>query len=101
LLSRLIRLALIVAALALVVDAARPPARQVSARAAVACIHLYQRTLAPAAGRAGAVCRFTPTCSHYAEAVIARDGIVRGGWRAVTRIARCGPWTPAGTKDLP
>ena len=100
-LSRLIRLALIVAAGALVYDVARPPARQVSARIALAGIHLYQRTLSPIVGRGGAICRFTPTCSSYAEKVIARDGFVRGGWRAVKRIARCGPWTPAGTKDLP
>jgi putative membrane protein insertion efficiency factor len=100
-LSRPIRLAVIVAAVAALVDVTRPPARQVSARLAVAGIHLYQRALSPAAARAGAVCRFTPTCSRYAETVIARDGIVRGGWLAVKRIARCGPWTPAGTKDPP
>jgi len=96
-----IRLAVIVAAGAILFDVTRPPARQASARLAVAGIHLYQRALSPAAARAGAVCRFTPTCSRYAETVIARDGIVRGGWLAVKRIARCGPWTPAGTKDLP
>lgn len=89
------------AAVAALVDVTRPPARQASARLAVAGIHLYQRALSPAAARAGAVCRFTPTCSRYAETVIARDGIVRGGWLAVKRIARCGPWTPAGTKDPP
>ena len=99
--SRLLRLALIVAAGTLLYDAVRPPARQVSARVAIAGIHAYQRLLSPEAARAGAVCRFTPTCSHYAEAVIARDGIARGGWRAVKRIARCGPWTPAGTVDWP
>ncbi|MFO7693345.1 MAG: membrane protein insertion efficiency factor YidD [Vicinamibacterales bacterium] len=99
--SRLIRVALTVAACALVYDAARPAARQVSARAAIAGIHLYQRTLSPALAGGGAMCRFTPTCSRYAEAVIARDGIVRGGWLAVWRIARCGPWTPAGTEDWP
>jgi putative membrane protein insertion efficiency factor len=96
-----IRLAVIVAAGAILFDVTRPPARQASTRLAVAGIHLYQRALSPAAARAGAVCRFTPTCSRYAETVIARDGIVRGGWLAVKRIARCGPWTPAGTKDLP
>jgi uncharacterized protein len=68
---------------------------------AIAAIHGYQRALAPLAARAGARCRFTPTCSRYAEAVITRDGVVRGGWRAVTRIARCGPWTAAGTRDEP
>ena len=64
-------------------------------------IHLYQRVLAPLAERAGARCRFTPTCSHDADVVIERDGLVRGGWKAAKRIARCGPWTPAGTRDEP
>ena len=82
-------------------EATRPPADQASVRLAVAGIHLYQRTLSPSAARAGAVCRFTPTCSHYAEAVISRDGIVKGGWLAVKRVARCGPWTKAGTVDRP
>jgi len=68
---------------------------------AIGGIHVYQRTLAPLADRAGARCRFTPTCSRYAETVIARDGIVRGGWKTVKRIARCGPWTARGTRDDP
>jgi hypothetical protein len=68
---------------------------------AIGGIHVYQHTLAPLADRAGARCRFTPTCSRYAEAVIARDGVVRGGWNTVKRIARCGPWTSPGTRDDP
>jgi len=68
---------------------------------AVGAIHFYQRALAPAAARVGLRCRFTPTCSRYAEAVIARDGVVRGGIKAIARIARCGPWTPPGTRDDP
>ena len=68
---------------------------------AIRAIHAYQRRLAPIAALAGARCRFTPTCSRYAEVVIRRDGVVRGGWRAVKRIARCGPWTPAGSRDDP
>ena len=97
----LLRLAVVVVAGALVFDVTRPPPRQASARLAVAGIHLYQRTLSPAAAKSGAVCRFTPTCSRYAESVIARDGVLRGGWLAVKRLARCGPWTPAGTMDPP
>ena len=99
--GRLLRLAVLVAAGAILFDVTRPPARQASARFAVAGIHFYQRTLSPAAARAGAVCRFTPTCSHYAESVIARDGILRGGWLSLRRIARCGPWTEVGTEDWP
>jgi len=68
---------------------------------AIACIHGYQHALAPAAARIGLRCRFAPTCSRYAEAAIARDGVVRGGWRSLKRIARCGPWTPQGTLDEP
>jgi len=68
---------------------------------AIASIHAYQRALAPAAARVGLRCRFAPTCSRYAETVIARDGVLRGGWLALKRIARCGPWTPAGTRDEP
>lgn len=67
----------------------------------LAGIHGYQHSLAPAAARIGLRCRFTPTCSVYAERVIARDGALRGGWRALTRIARCNPVTPFGTRDDP
>jgi uncharacterized protein len=68
---------------------------------AIGGIHFYQRTLSPAAAHLGIRCRFTPTCSRYAETVITRDGLLRGGLKAAKRIARCGPWTRAGTVDAP
>ena len=68
---------------------------------AIAGIHAYQRTLSPLAARAGLRCRFVPTCSRYAEIVIRRDGVIRGSWESLKRVARCGPWTPEGTIDLP
>jgi len=68
---------------------------------ALAAIHGYQHSLAPVAARIGLRCRFTPTCSRYAETVIARDGAIRGGWKAIRRVARCGPWTATGTSDPP
>ena len=77
-------------------------AATINARAlALDSIHVYQRTLSPIAAHVGIRCRFTPTCSHYAEVMIARDGVVKGGWEAAKRIARCGPWTPMGTRDEP
>ncbi len=82
-------------------DATRPPQTQRTAKAAIHAIHVYQRTIVPALGRLGSRCRFTPTCSHYTEAVLRAHGIVGGTWRAAWRIARCGPWTRAGTVDVP
>jgi len=68
---------------------------------AVGGIHAYQRTVAPLLTLAGARCRFTPTCSHYAETVITREGLLSGSWKTAKRISRCGPWTLAGTRDEP
>lgn len=90
---------LILAAIA--ADAQRAPANQWAGRAAVAGIHVYQSTLSPLYGRMGVECRFTPTCSRYGEVVIQKYGFVRGGWMSLKRIARCGPWTPKGTEDIP
>ena len=78
-----------------------PPRLQPSARALLAAIDGYQATLSPRLGAAGVRCRFTPTCSRYAEAVIRRDGTAAGTARAAVRLLRCGPWTPAGTVDPP
>jgi putative membrane protein insertion efficiency factor len=89
------------AVLAITLDLRRPPAQQWTTAAAVSGIHLYQATLSPAYEWLGVTCRFTPTCSHYGEAVVKRFGVVRGGWMAATRVLRCGPWTPIGTVDNP
>jgi putative membrane protein insertion efficiency factor len=85
----------------LVIDAQRAPADQFIARVAVAGIHVYQATLSRVYARAGLQCRFSPTCSHYAEACIRQFGLARGGWLAAKRLVKCGPWTPAGTLDPP
>lgn len=92
-------IAIILVAIAL--DLSRAPSDQLSTRAAVGAIHLYQATLSPLYARMGVTCRFTTTCSHYGEAVIGKFGVMRGGWMAAKRILRCGPWTPAGTVDPP
>jgi uncharacterized protein len=95
-------LALVLAAVVLVgADLARSPDRQLGTRAALASIHLYQATLSRAYAAAGLACRFSPTCSHYAEACVRRYGVIRGGGLALRRVLRCGPWTPAGTADPP
>lgn len=82
-------------------DLSRPPQRQVAAKLLVGAIEVYQGTLSRAMPALGVECRFTPTCSHYAVASIESRGALYGTVRALGRIGRCGPWTPAGTVDPP
>lgn len=87
--------------LALLADLRRAPDQQIATRALVGAVHVYQVTLSPFYGRIGLQCRFTLTCSHYAEVCITRFGALRGSWLAAKRLLRCGPWTPQGTVDPP
>ena len=93
------------AALALLVllafDLSRPPSAQVSARVLIGAIDVYQATFSILNRKAGVRCRFKPTCSHYAEGAIRKYGALAGTGKAVWRVLRCGPWTPAGTVDPP
>jgi putative membrane protein insertion efficiency factor len=70
-------------------------------RVALGGIHAYQHTVSPLATHIGILCRFTPSCSRYAETVIERDGVLRGGWKSLKRVARCNPLTPVGSRDDP
>jgi hypothetical protein len=99
------RLLLVLACLAAlagcVSDLRRDPAAQWSTRAALGLVRVYQRIGSPLMPSVGIQCRFTPTCSRYAEVVLTRHGLPRGAWLTVRRLARCGPWTPSGTRDAP
>ncbi len=61
-------------------------------------IRLYQLTLSPLIGP---VCRYSPTCSHYATEAIDRHGAWRGGWLALARLSRCHPWGSSGFDPVP
>ena len=61
-------------------------------------IRLYRLALSPWWGGA---CRFTPTCSVFAEEAIDRHGALRGSWLAFKRVGRCSPWCAGGFDPVP
>jgi len=46
-------------------------------------------------------CRFTPSCSEYANDVLVKHGFVRGSWLSIKRVLRCNPWNPGGYDPAP
>ena len=54
---------------------------------------LYRATLGQILG---GHCRYSPTCSQYAIDAITKYGALRGGWRALKRLARCHPFGGGG-----
>ncbi len=61
-------------------------------------LEVYQRVISPFLPHR---CRFYPSCSEYAKGAILRHGILRGGWLALRRLSRCGPWHPGGYDPVP
>jgi len=72
--------------------------KRLPARAAVAMIGVYRRFISPMIPRH---CRYEPTCSAYAVQAVTSHGVMRGGWLAARRIARCHPWAPGGVDPVP
>ena len=57
----------------------------------------YKRFVSPLLPRS---CRFTPTCSEYAQLAIRDRGLGRGSLLTVWRLLRCQPFSRGGV-DLP
>jgi putative membrane protein insertion efficiency factor len=66
------------------------------ARILIGLVRFYQLLLSPVLQLAGAECRFHPSCSAYAIAVLEKDGAFRGTIRALGRLLRCHPLHPGG-----
>jgi putative membrane protein insertion efficiency factor len=64
----------------------------------IALIKLYQWIISPVLGP---MCRFTPTCSHYAAEALKKHGLFKGLCLAVKRISRCHPWGGSGYDPVP
>lgn len=56
--------------------------------------HLISRFTPP-------VCRFHPSCSHYAVEALQVHGAWRGSLLAANRIGRCNPFFPGGFDPVP
>lgn len=67
-------------------------------RLAVGLIGWYQHGLSPYMPGA---CRYSPTCSHYAQEAIMKRGLVRGLWLALRRLGRCHPMGGRGYDPVP
>jgi len=61
-------------------------------------IRLYRIIFSPYVGQH---CRFTPSCSTYAEEAIEKFGILQGSFVALKRLGRCHPWAPGGIDPVP
>ncbi len=97
------RYSLLAAILALVVvlhDCNVPRGHGLAARGSIFLIDEYRAHISPHL-RGRVTCRFTPTCSAYGREAIRKYGFAKGASLTVWRIARCGPWTSMGTRDLP
>ena len=89
---------LLVGLLAVAVDAARPADRQLSARAYVGLVEIYQAHISPNLG-SFVRCRYRPTCSEYSRQAVQRFGLFQGLLLSVKRVASCTPSVPLGTPD--
>lgn len=73
-------------------------ASEVTSKAALALIRLYQLFLSPWLSPS---CRFVPTCSAYAYEAVEKWGVCKGAWYALRRLARCHPMGGHGYDPVP
>lgn len=71
---------------------------QVYANAVTGLLRGYKSAVSPWLPRS---CRFLPTCSDYAAAVLISHGPAVGGWLAARRLCRCHPFGSSGYDPPP
>ncbi len=62
-------------------------------QAAIWAIKWYKKLISPYLAKS---CRFSPTCSEYAQEAINEHGFLRGSIKAVWRVVRCNPFSRGG-----
>lgn len=70
---------------------------------AVFFIRAYRVVFAPLKVSMGwqGCCRYSPTCSNYAEEAICKHGLCRGLGLSAGRVLRCHPWGGSGFDPVP
>jgi hypothetical protein len=68
------------------------------ARFFIALVRAYQIVLRPFLG---GQCRFEPSCSRYAVAVLETHGGAKGGLLSLKRLCKCHPFHPGGYDPPP
>jgi putative membrane protein insertion efficiency factor len=71
------------------------------ARLFIVLVRLYQRLFSPLLNAFGPLCRFEPSCSHYAVACLEQHGAVRGSLLSIVRLCKCHPFHPGGYDPPP
>ena len=61
-------------------------------------VRFYQAILSPLMF---SICKFYPSCSHYAAEALERHGARRGLRLGAERLWRCRPFTPGGYDPVP
>ena len=68
----------------------------------IALVRVYQLTLSKLIlYTMGPVCRFQPSCSHYAVACLRDHGALRGSLLSAKRLCKCHPFHPGGYDPPP
>ena len=79
-------------------EADRSADPKLGVRIALLMLRAYKLTISPYFRGS---CRFLPSCADYAAQAIERHGVLRGGWLAARRLARCHPLCAAGHDPVP
>jgi len=69
-----------------------------AAAALIRSLRFWRRWISPSLG---SHCRFTPSCSAYAEEAVQRFGAARGSVMMVSRLLRCHPFHRGGLDPVP
>ena len=64
----------------------------------LALIWLYKKFISPLTP---ATCRFSPTCSSYAQEALKKHGLFKGGYLSFKRFLKCHPWGESGYDPVP